>query len=89
LTGSVPTKVVAKKPAVAVTYEVGEKIQALWTDGKWYAGQIKKIEKDKYSVLYIQYGNTAVLPIASIKKAPVVADTKDTKAAAAAKPAKK
>jgi len=87
LTGSVPTKLVAKKPVAAeVKYEVGEKIQALWTDGKWYAGQIKKIEKDKYSVLYIQYGNTAVLPIASMKKAPVVADTK---AAAAAKPAKK
>jgi len=75
-----------KPKVVAVTYEVGEKVQALWTDGKWYAGQVKKVDKDKYTVLYIQYGNTAVLPIASIKKAPVEAAKP---AAAAAKPAKK
>jgi len=82
ISSSSAPKPVAKKPvAAAVTYEVGEKVQALWTDGKWYAGQIKKVDKDKYTVLYIQYGNTAVLPIASIKKAPV--------AAAAAKPAPK
>jgi len=85
ISGSAPQKIVAKKPVAApVTYEVGEKIQALWTDGKWYTGQVKKIEKDKFTVLYIQYGNTAVLPAASMKKAPV-----ETKAAAAAKPAKK
>jgi ABC-type Mn2+/Zn2+ transport system ATPase subunit len=85
LTGSAPQKMVAKKVVKAETYEVGEKVQALWTDGKWYAGQIKKIDKDKYTVLYIQYGNTAVLPIASLKKAPV----DDKKAAPAAKAAKK
>jgi len=69
---------------VAVTYAVGEKVQALWTDGKFYAAQVKKVEKDKYSVLYTQYGNTATVPASSLKKAPVVAA-----GAAAAQPAKK
>lgn len=71
LSGTTQTQVKAKPKVVEVKYEVGEKIQALWTDGKWYAGQIKKIDKDKYTVLYIQYGNTAVLPLTSMKKAPV------------------
>jgi len=57
------------KPA-AVTYTVGEKVQALWTDGKWYVAEVKKIEKDKFTVVYTAYGNTASLPAASVKKAP-------------------
>jgi len=73
----------AAKPA-AVAYAAGEKIQALWTDGKWYAGQVKKVEADgKYSVLYTQYGNTAKLTTAQMKKAEV----KAAPAAAGAKPA--
>jgi len=71
LSGTTQTAAKPKPKVVEVKYEVGEKIQALWTDGKWYAGQIKKIDKDKYTVLYIQYGNTAVLPLTSMKKAPV------------------
>lgn len=73
----------AAKPA-AVTYTVGEKVQALWTDGKWYVAEVKKVDAaaGKYTVLYTAYGNTTVLPAASIKKAPA-------KPAAAAAPAKK
>jgi ATPase subunit of ABC transporter with duplicated ATPase domains len=82
LSGTTQTAAKPKPKPVEVKYEVGEKIQALWTDGKWYAGQVKKIDKDKYTVLYIQYGNTAVLPIASLKKAPV-----DAAKTTAAKPA--
>jgi len=82
LSGTSQTAAKPKPKVVEVKYEVGEKIQALWTDGKWYAGQIKKIDKDKYTVLYIQYGNTAVLPLTSMKKAPV-----DAKGTTAAKPA--
>jgi len=47
--------------------------------------KLKKIDKDKYTVLYIQYGNTAVLPPTSIKKAPV--EVPKTATAPAAKPA--
>jgi len=72
--GSSAAKPVAKPAAAAVVkYDVGETVQALWTDSKWYVAQIKKIEKDKYSVLYTQYGNAATLPITSLKKAPVKA----------------
>jgi len=81
--GSAP---VAKKPAAAAaagaaTFAVGEKVQALWTDGKWYAAVIKKvIPETKYQVTYTEYGNTVNLEAKSIRK--VVA-----KAAAAAAPA--
>jgi energy-coupling factor transporter ATP-binding protein EcfA2 len=73
-----------KKPAAAtqvtLTYAANEKCQALWTDGKWYAAVIKKVEAPgKYLVTYTQYGNSVSLPVASLKKA----------APAAAAPAKK
>lgn len=79
------------KPAAAaagaakVTFAVGEKVVALWTDGKWYAAVIKKIDGAKYSITYTQYGNTTTVAATSIKKAPVV----DAKAAAGAKAAPK
>jgi len=52
------------------TFSVGEKISALWTDGKWYPGIIKSYNDKlgKYSVLYTGYGNTASLPLSSMKK---------------------
>jgi len=82
--GSKPAAAPAAAKPAAVTYAVGEKVTALWTDGKWYAGQVKKIEADgKYSVLYTQYGNTAKLTAASMKKADAAA-TKAAPAAAAA-----
>jgi len=51
-----------------VTYAVNEKVSALWTDGKWYAAVIKKIEGLKHTVTYTQYGNSTVLYAASLKK---------------------
>jgi ATPase subunit of ABC transporter with duplicated ATPase domains len=87
--GAKPAGAAAAKPAAAaaVTYAVGEKIQALWTDGKWYGGSVKKIEADgKYSVLYTQYGNTAKLTPASMKKADAP-KAAPAAAAAGAKPA--
>jgi len=67
----------AAKPAVkkavapAVTYTVNEKVQALWTDGKWYAGVVKKDKDAKglYAVLYTAYGNTGLLKPEQMKKA--------------------
>ena len=42
----------------ALTYAKDEKVQALWTDGKFYAAQIVKIDAPgKYSVKYLEYGN--------------------------------
>jgi hypothetical protein len=42
----------------ALTYAKDEKVQALWTDGKFYAGQIVKVDAPgKYSVKYLEYGN--------------------------------
>jgi len=62
------------KPAEpAVTYAVGEKCMALWTDGKHYAAQVKKVEKDKFQVLYSAYGNMSWVPASSLKKAPAPA----------------
>ena len=38
ISGSSPSPMPAKKaPVVGLTYTVGEKVQALWTDGKWSA----------------------------------------------------
>jgi ATPase subunit of ABC transporter with duplicated ATPase domains len=74
LPGSAAAKALeAKKAAVAGTatgFTVGEKCTALWTDGKWYAAQVKKVLPDnKYTVLYTAYGNTANVPVKSLKKA--------------------
>lgn len=78
---SASTTAAPKKAAApaATSYAVGEKVQALWSDGKFYAAVIKKEDKGKYTVTYTEYGNTAVVPASSLKKA----------AAPAAKPAAK
>ena len=42
----------------ALVYAKDEKVQALWTDGKYYAAQIVKVDAPgKYSVKYLEYGN--------------------------------
>jgi ATPase subunit of ABC transporter with duplicated ATPase domains len=70
-----------KAPAAAVSFIVGEKVQALWTDGKWYGSVIKKVGPDtKYQVTYTEYGNTVNIEGKSIRKLPAAAP-----AAAAAK----
>jgi len=80
----------AAAPGAKVTYTVGEKVTALWTDGKWYAAIIKKIDGPKHTITYTQYGNTTTVNAASIKKAPAAgAAGAAAPAAAAAQPAKK
>jgi ATPase subunit of ABC transporter with duplicated ATPase domains len=72
ISGSSPSNMPAKKaPAAGVTYAVGEKVQALWTDGKWYAAVVKKVIPDstKYQITYTEYGNTVNIDGKSIKKA--------------------
>jgi len=71
---------VAPKP---LTYIKDEKCQALWTDGKYYAAQILKVEAGKYSVKYLEYGNTKLCTAKELKKAEAV----PVKAAANGKPA--
>jgi len=57
---------VAPKP---LTYLKDEKVEALWTDGKYYTGQVLKVEAGgKYTVKYLEYGNTAVLTAKQLKK---------------------
>lgn len=52
----------------AADFVVGEKIKALWSDGKFYNATIKKVEKDKFIVHYTEYGNTTALPLSSLQK---------------------
>jgi ATPase subunit of ABC transporter with duplicated ATPase domains len=61
---------VSKKaaPVVAVTYEVNEKCQALWKDGKYYTAQVKKVKGNEFTILFLEYGNTATVPATSLKK---------------------
>jgi len=78
ISGSSPSNMPAKKaPAAAVTFAVGEKVQALWTDGKWYGAVIKKvIPETKYQVTYTEYGNTVNIEGKSIRKLPAAAPKK-------------
>jgi ATPase subunit of ABC transporter with duplicated ATPase domains len=71
ISGSSSSNMPAKKPvAAAVSYAVGEKVTALWTDGKWYDAIIKKAVTDtKYQITYTAYGNTVNIESKSIKKA--------------------
>jgi len=58
---------VAPKP---LTYVKDEKCQALWTDGKFYAAQIMKVDAPgKYTVKYLEYGNTKPVTAKELKKA--------------------
>lgn len=74
--------------AAPATYAVGEKVVALWTDGKWYPAIVKKIDGPKHTITYTQYGNTTTVNATSIKKAPAPA-AGAAAAGAKAAPAKK
>jgi ABC-type molybdenum transport system ATPase subunit/photorepair protein PhrA len=64
--GGPVTMAVAPK---ALVYIKDEKVEALWTDGKWYTGQVLKVEPaGKYTVKYLEYGNTAILTAKQLKK---------------------
>jgi len=75
ISGTSSAPMPAKKAAApAVTFAVGEKVQALWTDGKWYAAVIKKvIPETKYQITYTEYGNTVNIEAKSIRKLPAAA----------------
>jgi len=81
------------KPAVAapLVFTLNEKCKALWKDGKFYNAQIKKVDNTdhknvKYSVLYLDYGNTVVVPTKDLQKV-VAAAPAASAAASAGKPA--
>ena len=61
---------VRRKEEEAVEYKTNEKIEALYTDGKWYKAEIKKIDlaKKVYHVLYTAYGNTEILTADKLRK---------------------
>ena len=57
--GSGPVNMAALQAKPAAAYVKDEKCQALWTDGKYYAAQIVKVDAPgKYTVKYLEYGNT-------------------------------
>jgi len=58
------------RPAAAVEYKAGDKVLALWDDGKHYVAQIQKMAAGKYTVKYLEYGNTKVVPATSLKPIP-------------------
>jgi len=71
ISGTSSSNMPAKKVAAPLlTYTVGEKVSALWTDGKWYDAVIKKVIPDttKYQITYTAYGNTVNIESKSIKK---------------------
>jgi len=64
--GSGPVNVAA--PVKAVVFAKDEKCEALWTDGKYYAVQVLKVDGPKYTVKYLEYGNTAIVQAKQMKK---------------------
>jgi len=67
--GPMKMPVAAPKP---LTFVKDEKIEALWTDGKYYAAQVLKVDGLKYTVKYLEYGNTAIVQAKQMKKAEAV-----------------
>jgi len=64
--GSGPVNMAA--PVKAVTFAKDEKCEALWTDGKYYAAQVLKVDGPKYTIKYLEYGNTAIVQAKQMKK---------------------
>jgi len=60
----------AKKEEPAITYALKERVQALWTDGKWYTAEVKSFDKQngKYTVYYVEYGNAATQSASTLRK---------------------
>lgn len=91
--GSLHTKAAASTESKAVTihtgdgpapkYAVGDEVQALWTDKKYYAATIMAVTTNpvKYNVLYPAFNKRANVPEAGLKPAGV----SNVKAAALAK----
>jgi ATP-binding cassette subfamily F protein 2 len=69
---STPASKVSAAPAAKAAsgaYKVGDKVTALWKDGKWYDALIKGVKGEKYDVVYTSYGNKATLATTHIKAA--------------------
>jgi ATPase subunit of ABC transporter with duplicated ATPase domains len=64
--GSGPVNMAA--PVKAVTFVKDEKCEALWTDGKFYSAQVLKVDGAKYTIKYLEYGNTAIVQAKQMKK---------------------
>jgi len=69
-TSHVPTtSKVEKEKEEIITFNNGEQVSALWTDGKWYKAVVRSSNQNgKYTVFYTDYGNVTTLPPASIRK---------------------
>src|SRR5690606_30122989 len=54
---------------VESSFKQGEKVLAMWKDGKYYAAVIEKLEKaGRYTIKYTQYNSRATLPASQIKR---------------------
>jgi ABC-type Mn2+/Zn2+ transport system ATPase subunit len=63
-------KPAASSAATGPVFEAKEKCMALWKDGKYYTAVVEKVSAPgKYQVKYLEYGNVAIVPAASLKKA--------------------
>jgi ATPase subunit of ABC transporter with duplicated ATPase domains len=85
--GSLHAKAQTDAPAVAIhvaeakppKYEVGQEVQALWTDKKYYPASIVAVVSTnpvKYSVMYPVFNKKANVPEAGIKEAATVSVAK-------------
>lgn len=39
------------------TYREGQRVTAVWSDGKWYSARITEVNDTNYTVQYLDYGN--------------------------------
>jgi len=69
--GSGPMKMPAATPKPLI-FVKDEKVEALWTDGKYYSAQVLKVDGPKYTIKYLEYGNTAIVQAKQMKKAEAV-----------------
>lgn len=53
----------------AVTIEVGSRVEAMWTDGKWYSARVDSVDEAKGTVTctYLVYGNVGEVKKANIR----------------------
>jgi len=78
----------AAAASAPVTFTVSEKVEAMWTDGKWYKAVVKAVNPGgKYAVTYTEYGNTTTLPVNLIRKLPAGAAAAAPSTAGKAAPA--
>eukprot|EP00954_Amorphochlora_amoebiformis_P014057 1101858-Amorphochlora_amoeboformis.AAC.1 len=49
--------------------KVGDRCEAVWTDGKWYTARVDSVDEanNKYGVTYLVYGNTGEVRIENMR----------------------